>query len=109
MRSSYLMNSRIRGVEDADLLLLVGTNPKIDSPVFNARIRKAVNKDGLKVGLIGSSHDLTYDYEHLGNTTASLVDIVEGIHPFCSRIANVKFYIYLTGEKTNDNYRILCF
>lgn len=83
------MNSRIRGVEDADLLLLVGTNPKIESPVFNARIRKAVTKEGLKVGLIGSPYDLTYDYEHLGNTTGTLADIYEGKHPFCSRIANV--------------------
>ncbi len=83
------MNSRIRGIEDADLLLLVGTNPKIESPVFNARIRKAVKKEDLKVGLIGSQHDLTYDYEHLGTTTKTLLDIYEGRHPFCSRIANV--------------------
>ena len=83
------MNSRIRGVEDADLLLLIGTNPKIEAPVFNARIRKAVNKEGLKVGMIGSSYDLTYPYEHLGNTTKTLLDIFEGRHPFCSRIANV--------------------
>jgi NADH dehydrogenase (ubiquinone) Fe-S protein 1 len=83
------MNSRIRGVDDADLLLLVGTNPKIESPVFNARIRKAVNKEGLKVGLIGSPYDLTYDYDHLGTSTRTLLDLYEGRHPFCSRIANV--------------------
>jgi len=46
------MNSRLRGVEDADLLLLVGTNPRYESPVFNTRIKKAVNKNNLKVGLI---------------------------------------------------------
>jgi NADH dehydrogenase (ubiquinone) Fe-S protein 1 len=83
------MNSRLRGVEDSDLLLLVGTNPKIESPVFNARIRKAVMKNNLKVGLIGTQYDLTYDYEHLGITPKSLIDILEGKHPFSSRIANV--------------------
>jgi NADH dehydrogenase (ubiquinone) Fe-S protein 1 len=84
------MNSRLRGVEDADLLLLVGTNPKTESPVFNARIRKAVMKNNLKVGLIGSQYDLSYDYDHLGTTPRSLIDILEGKHPFSARIANVK-------------------
>ncbi len=83
------MNSRIRGVEDCDLLLLVGTNPKIEAPVLNARIRKAVGKNDVKVGVIGSAVDLTYDYEHLGNTTQTLIEIVEGRHPFSARIANV--------------------
>lgn len=83
------MNSQLRGVEDADLLLLVGTNPKVDSPVFNARIRKAAVKNGLKVGLIGSPYDLTYEYEHLGTSPKTIIDIMNGKHPFSSRIANV--------------------
>lgn len=89
LRSGYLMNSKLRGVEDADLLLLVGTNPKVESPVFNARIRKAVNKNNLRVGMIGSQHDLSYNYEHLGTTPKALIEILEGNHPFFSRIANV--------------------
>lgn len=83
------MNSRLRGVEDADLLLLVGTNPRIESPVFNARIRKAVMKNNLKVGLIGSHYDLSYNYEHLGTTPKSLLDILDGKHAFAGRISNV--------------------
>jgi NADH dehydrogenase/NADH:ubiquinone oxidoreductase subunit G len=71
----------------------VGTNPKSEAPVFNARIRKAVGKNNLKVGVIGSAVDLNYNYEHLGNTTNILKEIVEGRHPFCSRIANVKYRI----------------
>lgn len=51
-RSNYLMNSRIVGVEDADVLLLVGTNPKIESPLLNARILKATRKNNLKVFVI---------------------------------------------------------
>ena len=93
LRSGYLMNSKLRGVEDADLLLMVGTNPKTESPVFNARIRKAVMKNNLKVGLIGSQYDLSYDYEHLGTTPKSLIEILEGKHPFSARIANVKIYL----------------
>jgi NADH dehydrogenase (ubiquinone) Fe-S protein 1 len=93
-RAGYLMNSRIRGVEDADLLLLIGTNPKIESPVFNARIRKAVIKNNLSVGLIGSPYNLTYDYDHLGINPRIVLDILDGKHPFASRIANVRFFLY---------------
>lgn len=94
-RSGYLMNSRIRGVEDADLLLLIGTNPKIESPVFNARIRKAVIKNNLQVGLIGSPYDLTYEYDHLGVTPKTIIDLLDGKHPFSSKISNVSFFLYL--------------
>ncbi len=87
------MNSRLRGVEDADVLLLIGTNPKVESSVFNARIRKSVIKNNLQVGLIGSPYDLSYDYEHLGTTPKTIIDIIDGKHPFSSRIANV--YIIL--------------
>lgn len=83
------MNSRLRGVEDSDLLLLIGTNPKVETPVFNARIRKAVIKNNLSVGLIGAPYDLTYDYDHVGNGPKSIIDILDGRHPFSSRIASV--------------------
>lgn len=65
------MNSRIQGIEDADVLLLVGTNPKYESPVLNARILKATKK-GLKVFMVGPANDLTYPYTHLGNNASIL-------------------------------------
>jgi len=52
LRSTYLMNSRVIGVEDADVLLLVGTNPKVESPLLNARILKATRRNNLKVIII---------------------------------------------------------
>lgn len=98
LRSGYLMNSRIRGIEDADLLLLVGINPRYESPVLNARIRKAVNKNNLVVGLIGSPYDLTYDYNHIGSGTRSLIELIQGKHPFCSKIAKAKYPMILVGS-----------
>lgn len=98
VRGNYLMNSKIRGIEDADLLLLIGTNPRYESPVLNARIRKAVNKNGLEVGVIGSPYDLSYEYNHIGSSTKSLVDIIEGKHPFCSKIAKAKNPMILVGS-----------
>ncbi len=94
-RSGYLMNSRVRGVEDADLCLMVGCNPKIESPVYNARIRKAVLKNNLQVGVVGSPYELNYDYEHLGTSAKTLIDILDGRHPFCARISNVSWLCYV--------------
>ena len=82
------MNSRLRGVEEADHLLLVGINPRIEAPVFNSRILRAVRHNNLKVSLIGTPADLTYDYTHLGTTAKSLLEIAEGRHPYCVRLAN---------------------
>ena len=59
LRASYIMNSTVQGVEESDLLLLVGVNPKTENPVFNSRILKAT-KAGLKVALIGTPVDTGY-------------------------------------------------
>ena len=67
-RGSYLMNSSVAGVEMSDCLLIIGCNPRLEIPVFNARIRKCVVNNGLEVGLIGAPDRLTYDYTHLGTT-----------------------------------------
>lgn len=67
-REDYLMNRTITEIEDLDHLILVGFNPKLECPVFNARILRAV-KNGLRVYKIGAAEDLTYNYEHLGTTT----------------------------------------
>jgi NADH-quinone oxidoreductase subunit G len=71
-REGWLFNSTIAGIEKADALLLVGTNPRREAPVLNARIRKAWLHGGLKVGVIGERADLTYPYDYLGGGTATL-------------------------------------
>ena len=86
-RSQYLMNSRITGIDETDLLIMVGTNPKTECPVLNARIRKAVSVNGLDVAVIGPANNITYNYSHLGNSLQTLQEIADGTHPFCERIA----------------------
>ena len=88
------------GVEEADLLLLIGTNPKTESPVFNSRILRAVRHNNLKVALIGSAADLSYDYLHLGNSAKTLQEISEGKHPFSARLAKAKLPMIIVGSKT---------
>ena len=63
LRSSYLLNTGIVGVEEADLVVFVGTNPRFEAPLLNARTRKAWIHNDLDVALIGSKVDLTYEYE----------------------------------------------
>jgi NADH-quinone oxidoreductase subunit G len=71
-RQSWLFNSTLAGIEDADVLLLVGSNPRLEASVLNARLRKRWLAGALKVGVIGEQVDLTYPYEYLGAGPASL-------------------------------------
>jgi NADH-quinone oxidoreductase subunit G len=77
-RESWLFNSTIAGLDGCDALLLVGTNPKLEAPVLNARIRRAWLSRNLPVGVIGERVELTYPYEHLGAGPASLATLIEG-------------------------------
>ncbi len=65
-RASYLFNSTIAGIEQADAVLIVGSNPRHEAPVLNARIRKRWLKGGAPVGVVGARADLTYNYNYLG-------------------------------------------
>jgi NADH-quinone oxidoreductase subunit G len=72
-RASYLFNAGIAGIERADRILLIGTNPRIEAPIVNARIRKAwLANLALNIGVIGEAPKLTYDYERLGAGHESL-------------------------------------
>ncbi|WCL52589.1 NADH-quinone oxidoreductase subunit NuoG [Gimibacter soli] len=80
VRASYIMNSGIAGIEEADFLLLVGTNPRFEAPLVNARIRKATRHSGLKVANIGSAEDLTYKVEEFGDDATLLKKVLGGRH-----------------------------
>ncbi len=77
-RESWLFNTTIAGIESLDRLLLIGTNPRREAPLLNARIRKAWLKGKLNVGLIGEAADLRYGFDYLGAGPASLAKLVEG-------------------------------
>ncbi len=77
-RASYLFNSTIAGIDEADAILLVGTNPRLEAPVLNARIRRRYIAGVDHIGLIGMPADLTYNYQHLGAGAQSLADLANG-------------------------------
>jgi len=96
-RSSYLFNSNIVGVEDADLVLLVGTDPRAEAPVLNARLRRANVAGGTHVASIGPHQDLTYPVESLGLSAKTVADVVSGKHPFAARMAEAARPLIIVG------------
>ncbi|MFO1033706.1 MAG: NADH-quinone oxidoreductase subunit NuoG [Hyphomicrobiales bacterium] len=78
-RAGYIFNSTIAGIEEADAILLIGCNPRLEAPVLNARIRKRLNRGGCIIGVIGEQADLTYKYAYLGAGPESLAALVD--HP----------------------------
>ncbi|VVC36797.1 Hypothetical protein CINCED_3A003457 [Cinara cedri] len=99
LRSSYLLNSSIAGLEQADLVLLIGTNPRYEAPLLNTRIRKAYVHNDLEIALLGSKVDLSYDYEYLGESPATLKDLAEKRHAFFSKLSKAKRPVIILGAQ----------
>ena len=71
-RAGYLFNSGIAAIDDADAIMLIGCNPRLEAPVLNARIKKRANKSGCLIGVVGEQAELTYKYAYLGAGPESL-------------------------------------
>ncbi|MFN4311426.1 MAG: NADH-quinone oxidoreductase subunit NuoG [Ferrovibrio sp.] len=78
LRAGYIFNSGIAGIDEADAILIVGSNPRREAALINARIRKRYLTGKVKIGLIGEQAQLTYKYDYLGAGPATLKDIAEG-------------------------------
>lgn len=92
------MNDGITGIENCDALLLVGTNPRYEAPVLNARIRKAFLYTDIEIGVIGGDSDLTYDYEHLGSSTKAIDDVLAGKSAFAKKFLSAKNPMIIIGS-----------
>jgi NADH-quinone oxidoreductase subunit G len=96
-RASYLFNSTIEGIEKADAILLVGTNPRLESAVLNGRIRKRWRQGGISIGLVGAPADLTYGADHLGTGPATLIEIAEGKSAFAGVLRQAQHPLVIVG------------
>ncbi|TWA65888.1 NADH dehydrogenase subunit G [Azospirillum brasilense] len=96
-RAGYLFNSGIAGIERADVILLVGTNPRWEATIVNARIRKRYLMGGLKVAVIGEARELTYPYSHLGTGAGALQQLVDGTHAFADVLRGAKNPMVILG------------
>jgi NADH-quinone oxidoreductase subunit G len=97
-RESWLFNSTIAGLEEADAILLIGTNPRLEAPVLNARIRKLWLAGKVSVGLIGEGANLGYDYAALGAGADALVDLTKGGNPFAEILKRAQRPAFIIGQ-----------
>ncbi len=97
-RPSYLFNTTIAGLEAADAILLIGSNPRWEAPVLNARIRKTWLNGDLKVGNVGDAFDLTYPVEQLGANANVLEQLAGGTHPFAKVLSAAKRPMLILGQ-----------
>ena len=97
-KQNYIFNSSIQGIENADLILLVGCNPRYEATMVNARIRKSFLHNKTKIYSIGDPGDLTYDYTIIGNNTKIIKDIIEGKDNFTDKIKSAKNPMIIIGE-----------
>ncbi len=101
LRSSYLFNSKIYGVEEADAILLVGTNPRHEAAGLNARIRKQWLRSDLEIGLVGETFESTFELDHLGTSVADLKKALSG--PWGKALQSAKRPMIIVGSSAVEH------
>jgi NADH dehydrogenase (ubiquinone) Fe-S protein 1 len=101
VRSNYLFNSKIWGVEEADAILVVGSNPRHEAAVLNARIRKQWLRSDLEVALVGQPFDSTFEFEHLGTDAAAVKKALTG--EFGKKLASAKKPMIIVGSGVTEH------
>ncbi|CRK26677.1 hypothetical protein BN1708_014638 [Verticillium longisporum] len=101
VRSNYLFNSQIAGIEVADAILIVGSNPRHEAAVLNARIRKQWLRSDLEIGVVGETWDSTFEFEHLGTDHAALKKALAG--PFGKKLQAAKNPMIIVGSGVTDH------
>jgi NADH-quinone oxidoreductase subunit G len=99
-RATYIFNSTIAGIDQADAFLLVGTDPRLEAPVLNARILKRTRQTQGKtpIAVIGESADLTYRYDYLGAGPDTLAQIADGTHSFLKSLQGLERPMLILGQ-----------
>jgi NADH-quinone oxidoreductase subunit G len=96
-RASYLFNSTIAGIEQADAILLIGVNPRFEAAVLNSRIRKRWRQGSVAIALIGERADLTYPHDYLGAGPQTLKDVLDGKQSFAGVLRDAKRPMVIVG------------
>ncbi|MDC3007480.1 NADH-quinone oxidoreductase subunit NuoG [Candidatus Pelagibacter sp.] len=98
LRENYIFNSKINGIEEADLIFMVGTNPRYEATMINARIRKAFLNNNTKIISLNNVGDLTYPYESLDGNTQTIKDIFDNNNELSKKIINSQKPLIIIGE-----------
>ena len=97
-RENYLFNSTINGIEESDLILLIGTNPRFEATMLNARIRKAYLNNNVKIVSLNDVGDLTYPYHILDAKTKTIKNIIENNNELTKDIIEAQKPMIIFGE-----------
>ncbi|MFD2653999.1 NADH-quinone oxidoreductase subunit NuoG [Brucella rhizosphaerae] len=97
-RASYLFNTTIEGIENADALLIIGSNPRVEAAVLNARIRKRQRMGRFPIALIGEQTELRYDYEYLGAGADTLAAVASGKNAFRDVLVKAERPLIIVGQ-----------
>ncbi|WP_417425274.1 NADH-quinone oxidoreductase subunit NuoG [Hoeflea sp.] len=97
-RASYIFNPTIEGIEDADAILIIGSNPRREAAILNARIRKRWRMGELPIALIGEQADLRFGHEYLGAGPETLKELVDGTHKFAGKLKRAKKPMIIIGQ-----------
>jgi len=97
-RASYIFNPTIAGIEESDALLIIGSNPRFEAAVLNARIRKRQNMGSYPIGVIGEQGELRYAYDYLGAGTETLSKLAAGQGAFFNSLKEAKKPLVLIGQ-----------
>tara|TARA_B100002051_G_scaffold115678_1_gene109957 strand:+ start:168 stop:2198 length:2031 start_codon:yes stop_codon:yes gene_type:complete len=97
-RNNYIFNSKISGIEDADLIILIGTNPRYEATILNSRIRKAYIKNNIEIYSLGEIGEITYPYKVIDNSTQTLNNIINDKHELSEIINQSKKPMFIIGQ-----------
>ena len=107
-KENYIFNTSIQSIEESDLILLIGCNPRHEATIINARIRKAFVKNKTPIFSIGNPGDLTYEYILLGDDTIDLKNIFDGKSKINENLKNSKKPLFIIGESTLELKNAQC-
>ena len=97
-RKNYLFNTPLKKVEESDLIILIGANPRLEATILNLKIRKAYLKNKTKIYSLGNLGELTYPYQVIENKTDTIKQIIENKHELSNLINNSKKPIIILGQ-----------
>ena len=99
-RKNYLFNTKIKSIEESDLIILIGTNPRLEATILNSRIRKAFINNKTEIFSMNDVGDLTYPYKLINGDTETIKNISEDNHELSEKIKNSTKPLIIFGQSS---------
>ena len=97
-RERWLFNSKFSGIDESDGCLLIGTNPRLEAALINSRILRKSKESNYSIGLLGKEYELNYEYDFIGDDPGIIEELIDGTHPFCSKLNLMKKPMMIIGQ-----------